>query len=109
MFEVVVRNVHWVKGTAGLEQGFKNNYVPPRAFAGSNGTFVCTTPAELRLELISSSGERYTKDIIRTVRNVNGWTRLSENRVALIKNKLCGKTIAIENGEIIGLESLVAV
>lgn len=108
MFDVTVKDVCWIKGSTSVEQGYKNYYVPERAFAGSNGTFVCTTPAELRLGVVDSNGQFYSIDIIKTIRRVNGWQRLTNNRYTMLKERFLGRTLVIDSGEIIGLEDLVS-
>ena len=108
MLNVTVKDVCWVKGSTSVEQGYKNYYVPERAFAGSNGTFVCTTPAELRLGVVDSNGQFYSIDIIKTIRRVNGWQRLTNKRYAMLKERFMGRTLTLYCGEIVDLENLVS-
>lgn len=103
-------SLKWIKGSAGLEQGFRGNYVPQNAIAGGNGSFICTYPAKLMLRLKSEDGNICEFNIVRIVRAVNGWCNLSKNRFEMIKARLEEEyEFTVVNGEILNLSQIVSV
>lgn len=103
-------SIKWIKGSAGLEQGFRGNYVPSNAIAGGNGSYICSYPAKLLLRLKSEDGNICEFNIVKTVRAVNGWRNLSNNRFGIIEARLEDEyEFEVVNGEILNLSSIVNV
>lgn len=81
-------SLKWNKGSRDFVQGVKGNKVPYNAAYGGNGSFVCETPAELIITVITADGRKLSKNIINVVKSVNGWSRLTRKRVDLLEAKL---------------------
>ena len=103
------KSLEWKKGSRELVQGVKGNRVPYNAISGGNGSFICSTPAELILTVTTEDGRKVSKNIVSIVRNVNGWSRLTNNRVDLLESKLRqAYEFSLDNREyIINLESYI--
>jgi len=82
------KSLEWKKGSRDFVQGVKGNRVPYNAIYGGNGSFVCENKSELILTVTTQDGRAISRNIIRVVRAVNSWSRLTQSRVALIENKL---------------------
>ena len=82
------KSLEWKKGSRDFVQGVKGNRVPYNAIYGGNGSFMCSTPSELILTVSSEDGRNISRNIISLVRKVNGWSRLTQNRVDLVESKL---------------------
>ena len=109
MVQAKFSNLRWQKGTSYLAQGIKGNATPYNAVGGGNGSFVCVTPSYLQLDLLTDDGYIYTKEIIRVVKNANGWQKLSNKRIYELEYKLKNSTFWIHQGEILNLEQMVRV
>ena len=82
------KSLKWNKGSRELVQGVKGNRTPYNVICGGNGSFICNVPAELILTVTTEDGRIISRDIIRMVRGVNGWVRLTQNRVDALEQKL---------------------
>lgn len=82
------KSLEWNKGSRELVQGVKGNRVPYNSISGGNGSFICATPSELILTVTTEDGRDVSRNIISVVRAVNGWTRLTQNRVDSLEDKL---------------------
>ena len=103
------KSLEWKKGSRDFVQGVKGNRVPYNAIYGGNGSFVCNTPAALVLTVEAEDGRSVSRNIINVVRKVNGWSRLTQNRVDLIESKLMqSREMELDNRDyIVDLESYV--
>ena len=82
------KSLEWNKGSRELVQGVKGNRVPYNAVYGGNGSFVCENRSELILTVTAEDGREISRNIIKVVRAVNRWSRLTQNRVELVETKL---------------------
>jgi len=103
------KSLEWKKGSRDFVQGVKGNRVPYNAIYGGNGSFVCENKAELVLTVSAEDGRSISRNIISLVRKVNGWSRLTQNRVDLVESKLmqAGPLELDERDYIIDLEYYV--
>lgn len=103
------KSLEWKKGSRDFVQGVKGNRVPYNAIYGGNGSFVCENRAELILTVITEDGRNISRNIIGVVRAVNGWPRITQNRVDLIESKLmqAGELELDDRDYIVDLESYV--
>ena len=81
-------DLEWNKGSTKLVQGIKDGRRPRNAIAGGNGSFICSTPAELILSVETTDRRVCKYNIISLARGVNGWQRINEKRYRQIKEKL---------------------
>ncbi len=100
------KSLVWNKGSRELVQGVKGNKVPYNAISGGNGSFVCGTPSTLILTVTTEDGRDISRNIIKLVRAVNQWTRLTQSRVDMVESALRDKhSFELDEREyILGLE-----
>ena len=83
-------DLRWEKSSPPvLVQGVKNNQAPKNAIGGGNGSFIINNDSsELILIYMDNNGLEHQINIIDDVKKINNWSRLSENRVNYLKEKL---------------------
>jgi len=91
-----ITRIEWRKGESYLEQGIKGGYTPRGAVGGSNGSFIMATHSELVMKLATEDGRKYAKNIIRKVKDLKDWKKLSDKRCDKLEKGLVGKTIEVE-------------
>jgi hypothetical protein len=92
-----ITRIEWRKGDVYLEQGVKGGYTPRGAVAGSNGSFIVAgSHSELVMKFATEDGKKYAKNIIRKVKELKDWKKLSDKRYDKLEKGLVGKTIEVE-------------
>lgn len=103
------KSLKWEKGSRDLVQGVRGNRVPYNAISGGNGSFICGTPAKLILTVTTEDGRDISRNIISVVRAVNGWVRITQNRVDAIESGFRNSKVLDldENENVLALEYYV--
>ena len=101
------RDLKWKKGEVSFMSGpFYSE--PANAIRGRNDVYIFPESAELHLVLYTENGQYICENIIDTVKGVNGWKKISQNRYNKLFNRFSSKPYfdIDANGRIMNIDIL---
>ena len=101
------KDLTWEKGTVNIVNARGYGSIPRDAIRTSYGSYIVPNSAKLYLILQAEDGRTISKDIVKVVKDINGWDKISEKRYNNLRARLEHQNFLIDEND--NIENLVGI